>query len=132
MSALALFWLQILFIVLSAIGGPPSPGTSYTLPLYLLVPLFLAALALAASIGQFLGARWAWYVSIAFWIILLSHFVWYAYMIDFAHGIIWLDRWGYFLWYGFEGFLATLTPLLYSIGCLAYFLTRKPREYFHV
>jgi hypothetical protein len=132
MSAVALFYLQMILIVLSAVGGPPPSGTSYTLPLYYFVPLFLAAWALAVSIGQFLGSRWAWYASMAFWIVLLPIFGWVAYMIDFAHGIVWLDEWGYFLWYRFEEFLATLVPLAYSIGCISYFLSRKRREYFRV
>lgn len=132
MSALALFYLQMIFIALSAVGGPPPSGTSYTLPWYYFVPLFLAAWAFAVSIGQFLGAQWAWYASMAFWTVLLPIFGWYAYMIDFANGIIWLDQSGYFLWYGFEGFLASLTPLIYSVACLACFSSRKPREYFHV
>jgi hypothetical protein len=51
---------------------------------------------LEASIGQFLGAKWAWYASMAFWIVLLLTFSWYTFAIDFAHGIIWLDPWAVF------------------------------------
>jgi hypothetical protein len=117
---------------LSALGGPPPAGTSYALPFYYYIPIFLACYALAASIGQFLGAKWAWYTSIAFWIILLAFFGWAAYVIDFSHGIIWLDAWGYFISYGFEEFLATLIPLFYASGSLAYFLTKNVRDHFRI
>jgi hypothetical protein len=132
LSALALFLLQLVLVALSAVGGPPPSGTSYTLPLYYYIPTFLACCAFAVSIGQFLGAKWAWYASIAFWIILLIFFGWAAYLIDFSHGIIWLDAWGYFVSYGFQEFLATLIPLIYAAGAIAYFLTKNVRDYFHI
>jgi hypothetical protein len=132
LSALALFLLQFVLIALSAVGGPPPAGTSHTLPFYFYIPIFLACFAFAVSIGQSLGAKWAWYTSIAFWITLLTFFGWVAYVIDFSHGIIWLDEWGYFISYGFEEFLATLIPLFYASGSLAYFLTKNVRDYFRI
>jgi len=130
MSALALFYGQMVLIALMSVGGPPPSGTSYSLPWYYFFPLFLAAWALLVTIGQRLGAKWAWYASMVFWIVLLLIFGWVAYMVDFASGIIWLDEWGYLVGYGFVEFLLTLIPLVYGIGCISYFLSRKPREYF--
>jgi hypothetical protein len=134
MSAFAFFFLQMLLIGLNAVGGPPPSGTSYTMPWSFFAPLFLAACALAVSIGQFLGARWAWYASMAFWIVLLSISAWFLYAADFANGTIWFDHqvsWSFTN--GFEGFLAVLTIfIIYGIGCLAYFSSKKPREYFRI
>ena len=133
-SAFAFFFLQLLLIGLSAVGGPPPSGTSYATPWSFFAPLFLAALALAVSIGQFLGARWAWYASMAFWIVLLFISAWFLYGANFANGTIWFDHqmsWSFTG--GFEGFLAVLTiSIIYGIGCLAYFSSKKPREYFRV
>jgi hypothetical protein len=127
-TALAFGFLQILIIGLSAVGGPPSRPSG--LPPVLLFPSLVAVLVFVLSVGQLDGARWAWYGSIVFWVCCLIGFGWFAYMVDFSHGVIFLDPWGYFVWYSFIGFLLTLVPLVYAAGCIRYFFTRNVRDYF--
>ncbi len=128
LAALALGFLQMLVIGLSAVGGPPSRPSG--LPPVLLLPVVGAFVSFALAIGQFDGERWAWYGSIGFWVVCLIVFGWFAYWIDFSQGVIFLDRWGYFVWYSFIGFLLTLMPLIYAAGCITYFLTRRAKSYF--
>lgn len=127
-TALAFGFLQILVIGLSAVGGPPSRPSG--LPPVLLFPSLVAVLVFALSIGQLAGARWAWYGSIVFWVLCLIGFGWFAYIVNFSHGVIFLDPWGYFVLHSFIGFLLTLVPLVYAAGCIRYFLTRNVRGYF--
>jgi hypothetical protein len=124
-------FLQMVVIGLMAVGGPPS--RPYILPpvmLLMLLPSLAAFFAFGLSIAQFDGARWAWRGSMVFWVLCLIVFGGFAYMIDFSHGIIFLDPWGYFVWYDFIKFLLTLAPLVYAAGCIRYFLTRNVRDYF--
>jgi len=127
-AALVFGFFLILVIALSAVAGPQSRPSG--LPPHFYVPSFTALLVFLLSIGKFGGARWAWYGSLAFWILCIICFDGLAYMIDFSHGVIFLDRWGYFVWYDFIKFLLTLIPLIYAAGCIKYFLKRNFRNYF--
>ncbi len=128
--AIALFFFQLIFFLLSGVGGPtPSgfPGSGVFL-LINLGPLLLAMYGFIVSINQFEGKKWAYYASIVFWVMLLVGFGFLAYVIDFLNGIIWLSGRGYFNFHGFLIFLASITPLVYSAGSLIYFLTKTPRS----
>jgi len=131
--ALVLFYLQLVSLALTAIGGPPPPETSYSLPLTYFIPSFLAVFALSVSIGQLLGAKWSWYASTAFYIIFIAYFGWYAYVLNLSYGLIRLDLYPYpDVLYVFAGLLLSLSPLAYGGCCLMYFLRKKTRAYFHV
>jgi len=131
--ALILFFFQLVLIALTAIGGPPPPETSYSLPLTFFIPSFLAVFALSVGIGQLLGAKWSWYASIAFWIIFIAYFGWFAYVLDPIYGLIQLDQYAYpDVLYVFAGLLLSLSPLAYGVGCLMYFLRKSTRAYFGV
>lgn len=131
--ALVLFFLQLVLVALTSIGGPPPSGTSYSLPLTFFIPSFLAVFAFSVSIGQLLGAKWSWYASIAFWIIFIACFGWFAYVWDSSYGLIRLYLYPYpEVLYVFAGLLLSLSPLAYGGCCLTYFLRKSTRAYFHV
>jgi hypothetical protein len=131
--ALVLFYLQLVLLALTAIGGPPPSGTGYSLPLTFFIPSFLAVFAFSVSIGQLLGTKWSWYASIAFWIIFIAYFGWYAYVLNLSYRLIRLDLYPYpDVLYVFAGLLLSLSPLIYGGCCLTYFLRKSTRTYFHV
>jgi hypothetical protein len=113
-----------------AVGGPtPSRPSGFFILIYL-SPLLAAMSGLVISIGQFGGLRWAYYASIVFWIVLLPCFGRLVYVFDFRNGVIFLREW-VFNFHGFLIFLGTVTPLIYNLGSLIYFLTKTPRFFLH-
>ena len=130
LSAFALGFLFFAFYVVSAVGmGSGLPLTLDTLWYYL--PLFFAFFAFASSLAILFRAtsKYLWYFSIVYWVALLIYFIPFAYMWSSNSGLFsdpYPQMWQY------EAFVVTLFPLIYAVGCLVYFLTKGPREYFHV
>jgi hypothetical protein len=130
LSAFALGFLYLVFYGLSVVGmGSGLPLTLNNLQYYL--PLFFAFFALASSVSilNWTASKYLWYSSMVYWTILLIYFIPFAYMWNSNSGLFsdpYPEMWQY------EAFVVTLFPLIYAVGCLAYFLTEGPREYFHV
>jgi hypothetical protein len=124
LSAVALLWFFFILVAVSSVGGPNPSEIDVSMQLVRTFPLSLSILAFILSAGIFAGVKYAWYGSIAFWIIFTIYFGWYAYMIDrnlqFAHG------------YEYQIALVTALPLIYSIAYIRYFQTKNVKNYFHV
>jgi hypothetical protein len=73
--------------------------------------------------------RYTWYASIVFWIVFLVSFVWWYTASYTVSG-----GWQYVIYMDepptVAGILAMLSPLVYATGCLTYFMSRTPRQYF--
>jgi hypothetical protein len=123
LSSVALAFLLLTVWAVSAVGmGGGIPLTVQNLPYYLswLLPIF----AFLFSVGILGGitSRYLWYSLVVFWIVLVLFFVeWYT-----STGI-----WHYMSYSEF-GVLFLPFPFIYAVGCLVYFLTSTPKEYFHV
>jgi hypothetical protein len=126
LSAVALFFLCFMLFVVSSIGGMSNAAAGGGLPLWLLAwilsPLALAILALITAVGILNGTKYAWYASIVLWATLLIYFSQIALMIDTKLSFVYV--------YELETALAMAAPLIYSVGCLAYFQTKGVKEYF--
>jgi hypothetical protein len=123
LSSVALAFLLLTVWAVSVVGmGGGIPLTVQYMPYYLswLLPIF----AFVFSVGILGGitSRYLWYGLVVFWIILVLFFVeCYASM----------EIWHYVGYFEF-GVLFMLFPFIYPVGCLVYFLTSTPKEYFHV
>jgi hypothetical protein len=128
LSAVALFFFCLLLFALAGVGGEGNAAAGGGLPLWLLAwllpPFALAILALICAVGILAGTKYAWYTSIVLWTTLLIYFGPWALMID--------TKMSYVYVYELETALATAAPLIYSVGCLAYFQTKRVKEYFGV
>ena len=126
LSAMALLFFCFILFVVSSVGGMSNAAAGGGLPVWLLAgilpPFALAILALIAAVGILNGAKYAWHASIVLWIVLLVYFGPYALMIDTTLSFVYV--------YELEIALATAAPLIYSVGCLAYFRTKRVKEYF--
>lgn len=123
LSSIALAYLLLIVWAVSCVGmGGGIPLTVTNLPYYLswLLPIF----AFVFSVGILGGitSRYLWYSLVIFWIALVVLFVeWYT------STKIW-----HYAGYSWFGVLFVLFPFIYAIGCLVYFLTSTPKEYFHI
>jgi hypothetical protein len=68
----------------------------------------------------YLRTKYVRYTSIVFWIALLAFFVW-SYTVS--------GGW-YYMFYMEGGILLMPLPLVYAAGCMIYFMSRAPRQYF--
>ena len=68
----------------------------------------------------YLRTKYVRYTSIVFWIALLAFFVW-SYTVS--------GGWHY-MFYMEGGILLMSLPLVYAAGCMIYFMSRAPRQYF--
>ena len=123
LSSVVLAFLLLTLWVVSCVGmGGGIPLTVTNLPHYLswLLPIF--AFLFSVSILGGITSRYLWYSLVVFWIALVLFFVgWYTST----------EIWHYTGYFEF-GILFVLFPFIYTVGCLVYFLTSTPKEYFHV
>jgi len=127
-----LSFLFTLFGILAAVGGPYPSGTSIQLPPIFYAPLLLSVMAFAVSGGILARAKYAWHASMIFWTILTLFFVWAYTFMGVWHWMLYIESGD---WYRFLSILRILflpSPFVYAAGCPIYFLTKTPREYFHV
>jgi len=129
--AVASFFVFAVIVALSAVGGAYASSVSHQLPLVYYVPLLLSAFAFAVSLGMFFRTRYVWHVSMMFWIVFSLFFAWCYTFMGVWHWMFYFE--GGADWYKFLSIARILllpSPFIYSVGCLVYFLTETPREYF--
>jgi len=126
----ALLFLFMLLLVLSAVGGPYPSGTSPQLPLIFYAPLILSVSAFAVSSGMLGRSRYAWYASMMFWIVFVLFFVWCYSFMGVWHWMFYLESGDWYRLLSIARILALPSPFVYAVGCSIYFLTKTPREYF--
>jgi hypothetical protein len=137
LSSFALAFLFLIFWAVSVVGmGPGLPLTFSNLPFYLSLLFAFFAFACSIAIISRATSKYLWYSSLAYWIALSAYFVWaYTYMRVWQYMFYLEGGQAWFSWYNILSYarIALLPlPFIYAIGCLAYFLTKNPREYFHV
>ena len=87
---------------------------------YLALFFGLSAFVFFVLLVSDIRSRFLWYSLIAYWVVLFVYFVWVYYPY----------YWLFELHPPFYISLLLLTPFVYIVGSLIYFLTKKPREYF--
>jgi hypothetical protein len=101
--------------------------TNLPLGLIVSIPLFAVAvsgIALSIYVTRGYRSRRLWGAFMAHWgILLVLWLTWEFYQPRF---------WGAIKEPYFIDFFFDLGPIIYAIGCLAYFLTAAPRKYFHI
>lgn len=137
LSAFPIAFLFLLFFVLSAVGmGSGLPLIVQNLPYYVPLPLALFAFIFSVSVLSGATNKYLWYGTIVFWAALFLYFTW-------AYTWMGVWRWMFYLeggsnplsWYNLLSYARILflpLPFIYVVACLMYFLTKTPREYFHV
>ena len=120
----ALVWGFVIFLavtVLTSVGKSGwSPLTLSDLPFYLALFFGIFAFVSFVLLVSDIRSRFLWYSLIAYWVVLFVYFAW-------VYTYYWL-----FEMHAFNLSLLLLTPFVYIIGSLTYFLSRKPREYFNI
>jgi hypothetical protein len=81
-------------------------------------------------------SKYVWYASIVFWLAILVFFSWWNYGIWRNVGISYNEdgssNWQIVYGWQYGTIIVTLLPLVYSIGCLAYFQTARIKDYFKI
>jgi len=117
------------YAILLAVTLPTSLGKSgwplltlSNLWFYLALFFGLSALVFFVLLVSDIRSRFLWYSLIAYWVVLFVYFVWVYYPY----------YWLFELHPPFYISLLLLTPFVYIVGSLIYFLSKKPREYFSI
>jgi len=142
LSSGALFMLFGVSNALLFVGGPYGGGSIdwlYVMMNYPTIPVsfILLVYALFLSIAMFrLATKYVWYASILFWLSILVFFSWWGCNIWRNIGISYNEdgssTWQIVYSWQYAAIIATLLPLVYGIGCLAYFQTSRIKHYFHL
>lgn len=126
LSSLGLGYLSIMAIALANVGFSTGPsGISETTSMLVLSywVFALAGLLLSILVLRGLSSKHLWYVLMAYWILFLA----YSFVRDFA----WFHYYARSFW--LPTFLIYCLPTyVYPAICIPYFLTKKPRQYFHL
>lgn len=120
-----------------AAAGESAPLTLRNL--YVIFPLLLAMTSFALAIATLttgIRSKRLWYAMIAFWAALLAFFALWDYGVWTNVGLTYNSD-GSSYWqltqpWQYAAVAATFLPLAYGVGCIAYFLTEKPKQYFHM
>jgi len=126
-----LFFIFGLFFVLGAVGGPYSSQPQQGLPIVFYIPLILSFVAFLLSIGMLRRVRWAWHISLVFWIIIFLFFIWTYTFINAWRWMFYLESGGWYMFLSIMRILFLPSPFICAVGCLIYLLTKTPREYFY-
>jgi hypothetical protein len=115
LGAIGDFFFATVWVAFSGMG---SAGTYVTLPISYWIVLFnsllLSIVALVASIGMFLGARYVWYLSIILWAFSAVHYCYAASRIFCCENLI----------------IMAGMAVLVNITFIVYFQSRQVRDYF--
>jgi len=137
LSSLALGFLTLVVFALLGVGGEGnafsggSAGYAFYYAVFVL-PLFgLALYAFCVSIMLFTSvSRYAWYASTIFWMLITLVSVWLGEALVWRYLGEWFSDSRAVYSYQYAEIFATFIPLIYSIGCLAYFQTLNVRRHF--
>ena len=123
--SLVLVWLSYMVLALASVGFSTGPsGISEFTSLFILSyrVFALTGLLLSILVLRGLSSKHLWYVLMAYWILLLA----YSFVRDFA------SVYYYARSFWLPSFLIYCLPTyVYPTICIPYFLTKKPKQYFH-
>lgn len=130
LCSIGLGYFIFMIIALSGIGsfGYSSAGISAisegtSLFILSLTVFALSGLLLSIIVLRGLSSKYLWYCLMAYWISLLA----YSFVRDFTS----LDYYAQSFWLPYLP-IFLLPTYIYPAICIAYFLTKKPRQYFHL
>lgn len=116
LGAIGDFFFALLWVALSAMGGPPlsgfNPPISYWIVLF--NSLLLSVISLVASIGMFWGTRYVWHLSMILWAFSAIHYCYVASLMFRDEGLM---------------IMAGLA-ILVNTTLIVYFQSKQVKDYF--
>jgi len=147
LTLLGSFALGILSLALwltnFVVGGMGFAAAGESVPItlrnvYVLFPPLLTMTSFALAIATLTGLRSKrlWYAMMIFWAVLVAFFAFWDYGVWTNVGLTYnsngSSHWQLTQSWQYAAIAVTFLPLAYGAGCLAYFLTAKPKQFFHV
>jgi hypothetical protein len=123
LGSMGLSYFSLFTVTALSIGNQPFLGLLFSLFVWYYLPVgvfALSSLFLSIVILRGVSSKHLWYALMAYWILLLG----YSLFRDFTTNAFGALGSVFPIWF----FSTTVYPAV----CIAYFLTKKPRQYFHL